>query len=175
MGPGIGGQGHASPQNTSNPSKHEKRKGEQMLEIVTDTREQLPFFFDSLDDVVVVRKTLPTGDYSLLGHENDVTVERKSLADLVACLSRERPRFMRELERMRTYRSAVVVVEEPQQHLQQGLYHSEMTPKSAWQSVVSIMQEYRLPFAFCDGRDAAERFVYDFLRHYQRHQAKESS
>ena len=140
-----------------------------MIEIVIDTREQHPFTFVPMVDVIACLGTLPTGDYSLRGFESAVTVERKTLDDLIGCLTHDRSRFKHELERMRGFNSAAVVVEAPREMLLNGNYHSQMRPASAWQSVVSIMQEYRLPFQFCDGREDAERFVYDFLRHFHRH------
>ena len=51
------------------------------ITVVVDTREQEPYSFDS-DKVSAVRKALPAGDYSLVGLEERVAVERKSLTDL---------------------------------------------------------------------------------------------
>lgn len=49
------------------------------LTVVIDTREQAPFAFTS--SVAVVRAPLAAGDYSILGYEHLVAVERKSHAD----------------------------------------------------------------------------------------------
>ena len=83
--------------------------GRFLIPVVIDTREQLPFTFggmlcDQTDGggsltVPTVRGTLKSGDYSLLGYETRVAVERKSLADLYSTLGQGRERFEREIQR----------------------------------------------------------------------------
>jgi len=63
--------------------------------IIVDTREALPIGFPG-----ATTAGLPTGDYSILGAERRVTIERKTLADFYACVGRERKRFEREMERL---------------------------------------------------------------------------
>lgn len=138
-----------------------------MLRIVTDSREQEPFPFQDYD-AEVVPGTLQAGDYSLVGLEDMVAVERKSLVDLVACLGRERERFERELERLRAMESILLVVESPIVDLVTGNYRSKLNPKAAYESVVAFMCRYRLPFYFAQDRRGAERFTFSFLRHYWR-------
>ena len=141
-----------------------------MLQIIQDTREQHPFSFEGYP-VEVLPGTLGAGDYSIPGFLDRVAVERKSLADLIGCLSSGRERFSRELERLRGYESAAVVVEAGFYELAAGRYRSKLSPASAVQSVVSMMQQYRMPFFFAGTRPDAERFTFDFLRHYCRHAA----
>lgn len=50
--------------------------------IVVDTREQRPYSFDEARVGGVVHAALPAGDYSLLGQETRIAIERKSLADV---------------------------------------------------------------------------------------------
>lgn len=138
------------------------------MRIVIDSREQEPFSFEGYP-VEIERGTLTTGDYSVPGFEDRVAVERKSLGDLLGCLTHDRERFTRELERLRGYESTVVVVEAPFDALADGRYRSRMKPASAVQSVISIVQAYRMPFWFAGDRRSAERFVFDFLRHFCRH------
>ena len=137
------------------------------MKIVVDSREQLKFLFAEYP-VEVVPGALMAGDYSLAGLESLVAVERKSLADLVMCLGRERPRFERELERLRGFESAAVVVESPLADLVAGEYRSALNPKAAYESVVAFMCRYRLTFYFAQDRRGAERFTYSFLRHFLR-------
>jgi hypothetical protein len=139
-----------------------------MFQIVRDTREQEPFLFLGYP-VEVVEGALNAGDYSIPGFTDRVAVERKSLSDLVGCLTTGRDRFTRELERLRGYESAVVVVESGYNDLAAGRYRSKLNPASALQSIVSMMQAYRMPFFFAGTRPNAERFAFDFLRHYYRH------
>ncbi len=139
-----------------------------MIQIVRDIREQAPFLFLGYP-VEVVEDGLSAGDYSISGFTDRVAVERKALGDLISCLTSGRERFIHELERLRGYESAVVVVEADFQDLAAGRYRSKLNPTSAVQSIVSIMQAYRMPFFFAGSRPDAERFTFDFLRHYYRH------
>lgn len=137
------------------------------MRIVVDTREQIKLPFSEYQ-VEVVEGTLTAGDYSIPGLESLVAVERKSLADLTMCLGRERPRFERELERLRGFEAAAVVVESPMAALALGEYRSALNPKAAYESVVAFMVRYRLTFYFAQDRRGAERFTFSFLRHYWR-------
>jgi ERCC4-type nuclease len=137
------------------------------MRILIDSREQTPFHFTDYE-AEVTGGTLQAGDYSLEGLESLVAVERKSLADLVGCLGKDRDRFERELERLRGFEAAAVVVESPMAALALGEYRSALNPKAAYESVVAFMVRYRLTFYFAQDRRGAERFTYSFLRHYWR-------
>ena len=82
------------------------------LKIVCDSREQNPFQFQGYP-AVVNAGTLASGDYSLHGFENRIAIERKSMPDLIACLSTERERFQRELQRLKAVDAACVIIESP--------------------------------------------------------------
>ena len=140
------------------------------MTIVIDSREQLPFQFQNFD-CKTVSGSLSSGDYSLWGFEDMVALERKSLPDLISCFTSGRERFVREMERLRGYQSAAVVVEADFSDLADGRYRSKLDSKIAVQSVISIMQNYRMPFFFAGNRKEAEKFIYDFLRHFHRHAA----
>ena len=142
------------------------------LRLVCDTREQAPFRFEGCP-CTVEAGTLEAGDYSLAGFERRVAVERKSLADLVGCLSGERERFQRELARLRGYDSAAVVVEAPAMALRTGRYLGRLDAGAAWQSIVAFSMRYRVPFFFCQDRADAEQVTFDFLRHYARDRWRE--
>ena len=142
------------------------------MKIIIDTREQTPFQFERFREqyhVETERGSLASGDYSLAGFESLVAVERKELGDLIGCLSHDRERFTRELERLRGYDSPAIVVETPFSYIQGGRYRSKMNPDAAVQSLYSIMQEYRIPIFFAPDRHAAEHFTFHFLRHFLRH------
>lgn len=142
------------------------------LRIVVDTREQVPFSFAGYP-VALVPGTLADGDYSLAGFERRVAVERKSLADLAGCLSRDRERFQRELARLRGYDAAAVVVESPAEDLREGRYRSDLDAGAAWQSVLAFTMRYRVPFIFSLDRADAEKNTFDFLRHFHRDRVRE--
>lgn len=138
------------------------------MRILIDTREQNPYSFTAFP-VEVEKGTLSTGDYSIPGFTDEVAIERKELGDLIGCLSHDRERFTRELERLRGYQSAALLIEAPFSFIKGGRYRSKMNPDAAVQSLFSIMQYYRLPIFFAADREAGERFVFDYLRHFIRH------
>ena len=138
------------------------------MKIIVDSREQAPFSFAGYP-VEVAQGALATGDYSLAGFADRVAVERKSLGDLIGCLTHDRDRFTRELERLRGYASAALLIEAPFSAIAQGRYRSRMDAGAAVQSLLSIMEHYRMPLLFADNREAGERYVYDVLRHFLRH------
>jgi ERCC4-type nuclease len=138
------------------------------MKVVIDSREQAPFAFQHVRYAGTVTEggTLGTGDYSLAGLTDRVAVERKSLPDLVACLSRERDRFERELQRAVALDAFAVVVEAAWADLAGGKYRSQMNPHSACQSVLAFSVRYRVPFLFAGSRSGAEYICWGFLKQY---------
>lgn len=74
---------------------------------IIDSREQLPL---DLSPLRTEQGTLQTGDYALANCD-EIRIERKSLADLVACVAGERERFKREVERLLAFRVRILLVE----------------------------------------------------------------
>ena len=126
---------------------------------IIDTREQLPLELP----LRTITDTLPTGDYSVSGFEDLICVERKSLPDLIGCMTSGRSRFERELQRMKAYEARCVVVEASWQQLRNGDYRSRITPEAATHSVVSWLSRFGVPFLFVDDRTAAADAVAYFL------------
>jgi hypothetical protein len=58
-----------------------------------------------------VNRSLDTGDYSIEGFEDYITIERKSLSDAFGTFTHDRERWERELDRMRKIPSCHVVIE----------------------------------------------------------------
>lgn len=138
------------------------------MKIVVDTREQTPFTFGGFD-CEVVAGTLSTGDYSLVGLSDRCAVERKSLDDLMGCLTGEgRERFERELARARGLGAFAVVIEASFQDMAEGRYRSKMKPHAALQSVLAFTVRYGCPFIWAGTRAGAEYAAYHLLRHYLR-------
>jgi DNA excision repair protein ERCC-4 len=138
------------------------------MKILVDTREQAPFTFMGFD-VDPESATLPVGDYSLPGFTDRVSIERKSLNDLVGCLmGKDRERFERELARGRYYDLFAVVVEASLADVSQGRYRSAMKPHSALQSLITFQIRYRVPFIWCGNRAGAEYMTHGLLTKYLR-------
>lgn len=142
------------------------------LPIVQDSREQAPFRFVGFPVTVEVA-TLEAGDYSLAGFMRRVAVERKSLQDLVGCLSGDRLRFERELARLRGFDAAAVVVEAPAYALRSGRYLGRLDAGAAWQSILAFSMRYRVPILFCQDRADAEQVTFDYFRHFMRDRWRE--
>lgn len=121
--------------------------------IAIDTREQIPYqFADYKADahqqyrqliVPTQRSTLPQGDYSIINHEHEIAIERKSHEDLVNTLGQGRERFERELDRLSTYHYAAVVVEAEWSEI---LYNPPawrgLTPKTVYRSIIAFQLRY---------------------------------
>jgi DNA excision repair protein ERCC-4 len=133
---------------------------------IIDTREQLPLALPLRS----ITDTLPTGDYSVSGFEDLICVERKSLPDLIGCMTSGRSRFERELQRMKAYEARCVVVEASWRQLRDGDYRSRITPEAATHSVVSWLSRFAVPFLFVDDRasaaDAVAYFLYTSTKKY---------
>ncbi len=129
--------------------------------MIIDTREQLPYSFS--DRVVAVRLPLAAGDYSVEGVEHLLAVERKTLDDFVSSVIRDRPRFRREIEKLRDYRLACVVVEADLGDVFGHCYHSGAHPNSVVGAAISIIVDYGVPVFFCSDRQACCRFTEGFL------------
>lgn len=96
--------------------------------VIRDTREQRGWWFPAEDGCAgTVVGTLRTGDYSVQGLEEFVTIERKASAvELAQNLFVEVDRFRRELERMEPFQFAVVACEFPLIHLLEYPTHSSL-------------------------------------------------
>jgi DNA excision repair protein ERCC-4 len=73
-----------------------------------DTREQLPLVFPP--GILAERGTLETGDYCLQAAPALCVVERKSVGDLLGCITAARARFERELDRLACFPAPCAIV-----------------------------------------------------------------
>ncbi len=119
------------------------------LTAVIDTREQKPW---SLDPLKTVPGTLYTGDYSILGLEQVIAVERKSLDDLLGCIGGSRDRFEDCIQRLQSYPVRCVIIESTWRDFESGLWQtrSRVHPASAVSSVLGWMAK-GIPFIFAGG------------------------
>ena len=138
------------------------------MRILIDSREQRPFTFANYEvkpEVVA----LPVGDYSLPGFQDRVSIERKSLEDLIACLMGDnRDRFERELAKARHFDFFAVVVEAPLSAVSRGQYRSEMKVQAALQSILTFQVRYGVAFVWAWNRAGAEYIVHGLLSKYLR-------
>lgn len=131
---------------------------------MTDSREQRPYEFKSPSEV----GTVPVGDYSIMGLEDQVAIERKELGDLINCLSHDRERFERELFKGRSLDYFCLVIEASLSDMANGHYRSDMSSKSAVQSLLAFSIRYRLPIFFAESREYGQRITESLLLKYIR-------
>ena len=140
------------------------RKTEEFT-ILIDQREKRPYSFAGYP-VDVQTCHLKTGDYSLEGHSENITVERKSKADLYMSLGRERDRFEAEFLRLSKFEYAALVIESSLSGLLIPPFKSRMNPKSIIQSLISWSIRYRVYVFFSDNRHYSECLIYSLFEKY---------
>ena len=125
------------------------------LTAIVDTREQLPL---DLSPLRVVTGTLQTGDYSILGLESIVAVERKSLSDCLGCIGQQRERFEKEIVRLLAYPTRALVIESSWPEIEAGNWRSQVTPAAALGSLLGWIA-MGLPVAMVGDHGRAGRYV----------------
>lgn len=155
--------------------------------VAIDTREQRGFSFagliaDAADGggpfrVPTQRVTLKSGDYSLVGFEGRIAIERKSLADLYSTLGQGRDRFERELARLNELEVAAVVVEAGwDEVLTAPPFRSELPPKVVHRSVIAWQQRFRnVHWNFMCDRRLTEITTFRILERYWREQQRSAA
>jgi len=131
--------------------------------IVVDSREQQPYEFACQ----TVRSKLDAGDYSVVGLERRVAVERKSLRDFVTTVIHERQRFGRELERLAQYESTCIVVEADLDALLRQRHTEDLrsvSPAAVLGAALHISFRYGVPVYWCGSRAAACAYTEAYLR-----------
>jgi DNA excision repair protein ERCC-4 len=131
------------------------------MKVVIDTREQLPYEFEDS-----ITRTLQTGDYSLFGYEDQITVERKTKADAYGTIGRGRTRFIKELERLSEIDYSAIVVESSLSDFIEPPRFSQLNPKSALNSLLAWSIRYRVFIFFADNRVMGNLLTLRILERY---------
>ena len=139
--------------------------------LIKDTREPI-YGWDSYFTAPCVTRCLRTGDYSLEGYERRISIERKSLDDLVSCLGKNRDRFEAELQRGNCMEYFAVIVEGTYSQLASGDYVSRLHPNSGVESISAFEVRYGIPFLFCGSQRLAARKCESLLRKFYREKLK---
>jgi len=122
---------------------------------IIDSREQLPLDLSPLQSTT---GTLTTGDYSVVGLEDVVAVERKSLPDLIACVGRERERFDREAQRLLAYPTRALIVESSWREIELGQWRGKVKPQAVTGSLLGWIAA-GLPVVMADNHHRAGQYV----------------
>jgi DNA excision repair protein ERCC-4 len=132
--------------------------------VVVDSREQLEYDFPGS-----IVKALPAGDYSVLGYEDRVAVERKTHADAYGSLGAGRARFQREIERLAAMDYAAIVVECSMPEFLLAPPFSRMHPRAAVATLLAWSVRYRLPVFFTGDREHGEAATWHLLSKFVRY------
>lgn len=127
---------------------------------VVDTREQTPL---DLSPFRVVRKGLTTGDYSILHLEKEISIERKSLPDLLGSIGRDRDRFDAEMKRLLAYPSRMLLIESTIDEIEKGQWRSKLKPSHVLGALAGF-QEMGIPVCLAGDHLRASRFAFNHLR-----------
>ena len=139
--------------------------------IVIDSREQRPWEFHNLPSEP---GSLSAGDYSLRNLTHLISVERKSLDDLLACVGIHRDRFKRELQRLKAYRFRALITETDHSTLERGMWRSKIQPSHVLGSLAAWQCQYSLPVMLVGTHEADARFCERFLYQAARCVAQEN-
>ncbi len=134
------------------------------LPVVIDTREQEghAWEFDA-DAFAPISQKLVTGDYSILGLESYLTIERKTLGDAVSSVIHDWTRFRKVLYRMAGMEHAIVVIEASISDVYEKRYESDAIPSSVMGKFISITTDHGLPVVFAGSRAGAITFSEQYL------------
>jgi DNA excision repair protein ERCC-4 len=125
--------------------------------IIVDSREQCPLRFTRLPSR---GGTLTSGDYSALGCEHLLAIERKSTADLVGCcMGENRERFERELHRLRGFRFKRLLVMGSEAEIRAGQYRSRINPASVLNSLAAWETRFNVPVVWAADPATAARLI----------------
>ncbi|MFB9726212.1 ERCC4 domain-containing protein [Haloechinothrix salitolerans] len=129
------------------------------LEIIVDSREHYAYRF-STQQVNVVKRTLPCGDYGTLVDGRLVAaVERKSLGDLVTSLINGTLRYA--LGELAALPRAAVVVEDRYSEI---FKLDRMRPADVADGLAELQVRWsEVPIVFCENRQLAEEWTYRYL------------
>lgn len=152
--------------------------------VIIDTREQRPLDFENLRfgkyatpwEIPTVRSTLQQGDYSLVGHEDRIAIERKSAADITQSLTHHRDRFLAELERLRNYDFSAVLIETTWSDLLEYAWTTtSVDPSSLDSSILACMMRYPTQWVFRPSRYDAAKTVAKIFRLFLKELANEAT
>lgn len=141
--------------------------------IVIDTRERSgAYTFERFEKWIagIERRALKDGDYSILGLERRLTVERKSVADAVqSVMPPHRANFLARCVRMARYRRRAIVIEGSYATMRSSydaFTQCQGHPNAVVGSYLAIQERWGIPVHFIDNAILAEEFVAHLLTKY---------
>lgn len=152
-----------------------KSKGIPKPLVLVDTREQQPLALYSNHPNWIAgehRQTLKTGDYTVEGMESLLCLERKSLADLVACTITYRSRFLASCVRLASFTWKAILIEATYEDIKGGFaafnIPSDVHPNSVTGLLDAIEAKFGIPilYASTNRELATERAASWLSKHF---------
>jgi ERCC4-type nuclease len=123
--------------------------------VLVDTREQQPLALRANHPNwfgAERRATLKTGDYTIEGMESLLALERKNLADLVACIVTYRVRFLASCARLAKFRWKAILIEASYEDIKKGWDEtgipSEVHPNAVCGTLDAIEAKHGIPIIY---------------------------
>ena len=125
--------------------------------IIRDTREKHGFNFRKTDNCGgTIEQKLDSGDYSVMGLENYIVIERKhSMDELCSNLGANRKRFLRDIDRMQHIKYKILLIEDYASSIYNH-HFSKMSGSSVLGSLVSLMLKHNIHIIFAGTRKHAQ-------------------
>ncbi len=143
--------------------------------VIVDTRERAPLpIFQNHGNWFggERRRTLKTGDYSVEGMESLLSLERKSLTDIVACTVVSRKRFLASCARQAMFTWRAILIEATYEDIKSGFGQfeipSEVHPNAVTGTLDAIEAKFGIPILYTStDRDlATERAASWLSKHF---------
>jgi len=135
---------------------------------VIDSAEHMGYKFERFTNwfAGTIHKRLPVGDYTILGMEDEVIVERKTLPDLVRSIIQERKDFIKKCEGLSAFKKKCIVIEGSTTSLKTPYEDSQAHPNAVLGSLLAAQERWNIPAYFLDNFLLAEEFVASMLSKY---------
>jgi ERCC4-type nuclease len=150
------------------------------VDIIIDTREQLPWSFKNIPSGISLRNTyidtLSAGDYCLVGmsgeknsQEFSVIVERKAkMEEFLGNIGTNWERFKKELEKLSKFSRPVIIIEDDMSKAyarykcRRGFFN--LHPSFILKRVAEIYVEYNIPVFFVSNRSTGEQLALSLFK-----------
>jgi len=136
--------------------------------VVIDSQEHMGYRFERFSNwfAGTIHKRLPIGDYTILGMEDELAIERKTLPDLVKSIIQEREGFIEKWERLSAFRKKGLVIEGSLSSLKTPYEDSQAHPNAVLGSLLAAQERWDIPVYFLDNLLLSEEFVAGMLSKY---------
>jgi DNA excision repair protein ERCC-4 len=136
--------------------------------VVIDSAEHMGYKFERFTNwfAGTLRRRLSVGDYTIVGMEDEVAVERKTVPDLVNSIIQDRKDFIEKCERLSNFKRKCLVVEGSLSSIKTPYEDSQAHPNAVLDSLLAAQERWDIPVYFLDDFLLAEEFVASMLSKY---------